>query len=181
MEPRETVYKPREDSYFLAEFVNKLVEGRVLDMGTGSGIQAVTAASNPKVLEVIAVDLNPIALKVAKKRAKLAGVLDKITFICSNLFERVEGKFHWIIFNPPYLPSEGSADEASWTGGETGTEIIKSFLREVKNYLTINGSVLLLYSSLSNLNLDKFDYPIELLAEKNLFYEKLKIVRLSHF
>jgi release factor glutamine methyltransferase len=180
MEPMEPVYKPREDSYFLAEFVDKLVEGRVLDMGTGSGIQAVIAASNPKVLEVVAVDVNLIALEVAKKRAKQASVLDKITFICSNLFERVEGKFHWIIFNPPYLPSEGEADEAPWTGGETGSEVIERFLRDVKKYLTPNGSVLLLYSSLSNLNLDKIDYPIELLAEKNLFYEKLKIVRLSH-
>ncbi|MBE0633024.1 methyltransferase, partial [Candidatus Bathyarchaeota archaeon] len=37
------VYKPGEDSYLLQRYVEKLVGGTVLDMGTGSGIQAVSA------------------------------------------------------------------------------------------------------------------------------------------
>ena len=39
------VYLPREDSYLLKKWVEKLVSGDVLDMGTCTGIQAFTAAS----------------------------------------------------------------------------------------------------------------------------------------
>ena len=43
------IYEPAEDSHLLAEAVKKFAHGRVLDMGTGSGIQAITAAKSRKV------------------------------------------------------------------------------------------------------------------------------------
>ena len=58
----EEVYKPGEDSYLLQRHVERLVFGNVLDMGTGSGIQAVTAAIKQEVSKVLAVDINPVAL-----------------------------------------------------------------------------------------------------------------------
>ena len=56
------VYRPAEDSHLLSKHVNRLVHGEVLDMGTGSGIQAITAALKQEVESVVAVDINPKAL-----------------------------------------------------------------------------------------------------------------------
>ena len=114
----EDVYQPGEDSYLLARHVRRLVHGEVLDMGTGSGIQAVEAAAKPEVSRIVAVDVSPAALEAAKRRAESGGVVWKIEFIHSDLFEKVKGVFDWIVFNPPYLPSEGDADEASWARPE---------------------------------------------------------------
>ena len=65
----EEVYNPGEDSYLLQRYVERLVSGSVLDMGTGSGIQAVSAAQKDDVSRVLVVDINPAALIAAEKRA----------------------------------------------------------------------------------------------------------------
>lgn len=178
----EEVYKPGEDSYLLQRWVEKLVTGNVLDMGTGSGIQAVTAAQKKEVTHVLAVDINPAALVAAEKRAYTNKLQDKIDFLHSDLFETVNGVYDWILFNTPYLPSEGNANEASWAGGETGGEVIKRFLSEASCFLDVGGSVLMIYSSLSGLTEKDFNgYRFELLEEIGLFFEKLYCVRLSPF
>ena len=87
----EDVYRTAEDSYLLAKHVGLLVSGNVLDMGTGSGIQAVTAALKHEVASVLAVDINPEALRVAEKRAYDAGVFRKISLLLSDLFDEVKG------------------------------------------------------------------------------------------
>ena len=176
----EEVYKPGEDSYLLQRHVEQLVSGRVLDMGTGSGIQAVTAARKDNVSRVLAVDINHAALIVAEKRAITFGVSTKIDFKLSDLFASVEGVFDWILFNTPYLPSEGDADEASWAGGETGGELIRQFLDNAQDYLDADGSILMIYSSQSRLSADDFSgYSFELLEEIGLFFEKIYCVMLS--
>ena len=176
----EEVYKPSEDSYLLQRHVEQLVSGRVLDMGTGSGIQAVTAARKEDVSHVLAVDINPAALIMAEKRAITYGVSTKIDFKLSDLFASVEGVFDWILFNTPYLPSEGDVDEASWAGGETGGEVIRQFLDNAQDYLDADGSILMIYSSQSRLSAGDFSgYRFELLEEIGLFFEKIYCVRLS--
>jgi release factor glutamine methyltransferase len=165
-----SIYTPAEDSYLLQRHVKRLVEGRVLDMGTGSGIQAVTAAQKPDVDWVVATDINPSAIEAAKRRAKKAGVIDKIDFVVSDLFDKIEGDFDWIIFNPPYLPSDGGIFDPTWDGGKIGGETIQRFLNQAKKYLTLNGSILLIYSSESGA-LDQLEYQWKILEEENLFFE----------
>jgi release factor glutamine methyltransferase len=174
------VYRPAEDSYLLAKYVEKHVHGRVLDMGTGSGIQAVTAAKKPEVTHVTAVDLNPAALDSARKMAGEEGVVEKMEFLLSDLFENVPCCFDWILFNTPYLPNEGEADEISWAGGLKGSETIVRFLKDSTGYLSKGGSILMLYSSLSSINKEAFaEFERTLLEEKPLFFEKLYCVQLN--
>ena len=176
----EEVYYPNTDSYLLQKYVEKLVFGVVLDMGTGTGIQAVSAALKKIVTHVLAVDINPAALIEAEKRAETFGVSDRIDFLLSDLFNSVKGTFDWIIFNAPYLPSEGYADEASWSGGKTGGEVIRRFLVETQDFLVKKGSILMIYSSLSGLSDEDFlGYEFELLEEVNGFFETVYCVRLS--
>lgn len=176
----EPVYRPSDDSYLLLRHVEGLVSGDVLDMGTGSGIQAVAAASKEEVSAVTAVDINPAALIEAEKRGKMAGALGKMRFTLSDLFSGVEGVFDWIMFNPPYLPSEGEADETSWAGGGGGGDVIRRFLAEAHSHLKPGGGVLMVYSSLTGIGEKDFEgYRVEVLEERPLFYETLVCVRLT--
>ena len=158
----------------LSKYVWALVSGNVLDMGTGSGIQAVTSAMKPEVVSVLAVDINSEALKEAEKRSVSAGVSGKISFLLSNLFDEVNGRYDWIIFNSPYLPSEGEADEYVWAGG---SELIERFLTEARDHLEPGGSILLIYSNISEPDMN--GYEVDMLEEMRLFFEKLYCVRLS--
>jgi HemK-related putative methylase len=95
-------YSPREDSFLLEKYVKKLASGAVLDVGTGSGIQAVAAARKKSVRKVVSVDIDAGAIEHCKRKI----VSRKITFLLSDLFSSVHGKFDTIVFNPPYLPED---------------------------------------------------------------------------
>src|SRR3989338_8564059 len=101
-----SIYEPAEDSYLLQSCIRQYAIGRVLDVGTGSGIQAITAASSPQVREVVAIDLNEEAIERLKEQN-----IPKIRPIVSDLFENVSGKFDLIIFNPPYLPQDEGIED----------------------------------------------------------------------
>jgi release factor glutamine methyltransferase len=80
-------------SHLLGEAVLEEVResDRVLDMGTGSGVNAILAAS--KAAEVVAVDINPVAVEVARNNAAYNGVADRIAIRRSDVFSNVDGEF----------------------------------------------------------------------------------------
>jgi release factor glutamine methyltransferase len=171
-------YRPAEDSMLLLRHVIRLVEGSVLDMGTGSGILAVEAALKPGVTNVLAVDINPSAIEETRRRAAEQGASNKIGFKVGDLFEGITGRFDWIVFNPPYLPEEG-VEDSSWEGGPRGTEITERFLKDAASHLKKDGSILLVYSSLTGLDPSEYaEYDWEVLEEMPLFFEKLYCARL---
>ncbi len=147
------VYEPAEDSFLFAE--NLIVDdgARVLDVGTGCGILTIIAAAKASL--VIALDINPYALRCAKENARLNHVDDKIFFVQGDLFTPIksEAKFDLILFNAPYLPSETfdsrSWLERAWAGGVDGRTIINRFIREVSEYLKKGGRVLLMQSTIA--------------------------------
>ena len=174
----EDFYRPAEDTILLQRHVVRLVEGSVLDMGTGSGVLAVEAALKPEVTDILAIDINPSAIKEAKRRAAEYNISNKVSFRVSDLFEGVTRRFDWIVFNPPYLPDEGAKDP-SWEGGVGGADIIERFLRGAPNHLKKGGSILIVYSSLTNLDPSEHpDYDWEILEVMSLFFEKLYCARL---
>ncbi|MEK6855147.1 MAG: HemK2/MTQ2 family protein methyltransferase [Nanoarchaeota archaeon] len=169
------IYEPKEDSYLLEKEVVKLAKGKkVLDIGSGSGIQANAAfASGAK--EVIAVDIDTESVEFLRGRG--------IKAIKSDLFSDVKGKFDLIVFNPPYLPEEEREDKDSkvaTSGGERGDEIIVRFLNDVDNYLNRNGSILIVVSSLTpkeriNKMLRKIKMKYKVLSSEKFFMEKIEI------
>ncbi len=175
------IYEPNEDSYLLRGFVLEYANGKVLDMGTGSGIQAEAALE--KTTDVMAVDINNEAVKFCRKKG--------INAVKSNLFENVNGKFDLIIFNPPYLPEERKdlgikmtikdfnyVNDLSLVGGKHGWETINRFLKDAVIYLNENGKILLSFSSLSG-DIEKimkrYDYKFKKLGEKRIFFETLYV------
>jgi release factor glutamine methyltransferase len=144
------VYEPAEDSFLLAESMEVSKGDTVLDVGTGTGILALIAAGKAK--RVLGVDLNPEAVRLARRNAKTNGVLN-VKFLESDLFSKVSGKFNLIIFNPPYLPvMEEGLLARSWSGGECGLEVVTRFLEGVKAHLKPAGRILLIVSSLNGLS-----------------------------
>ena len=175
------VYRPAEDSELLLRHSRPRFRGSVLDMGTGSGVLAVEAASDPRVERVVAVDIDPDALDSARRRAKEAELAVEIEFVLGDLFEGLEGeRFNLIMFNPPYLPSEGEVDEPSWSGGVAGNEVILRFLGEAGMHLEADGEILMIYSSESGFDLDDVEgeYSATTLEELPLFFERLYCVLL---
>jgi HemK-related putative methylase len=120
----------------LAQFAIRRTRGDVLDLGTGCGVHALTAAKVGA--SVAAVDVNPRAVKISRFNARLNGVED-IEFAAGNLFDPVEGRrFDLILFNPPFVI--GPAVAAMHTSsGETGDHFCERVLREVPEYLEEGG------------------------------------------
>jgi release factor glutamine methyltransferase len=165
------IYEPREDSGLLVKYVKKFAKGKVLDLGTGSGIQAETALKFTK--DVLATDIDKESVKYVKNK----GIKAKV----SNLFSNIKEKFDLIIFNPPYLPKEILEDKESkkiTTGGKYGYEILEKFFAQVTKYLNKNGKILIVFSSLTNKNkIDKIlkenNFKFRLLESKKIFFETL--------
>ncbi len=190
-----SVYEPAEDSEMLAEIVAReaLARGFVLDVGTGSGLQAITAALKPSVKSVVATDVNREALKLAHKNAAAngAGVAKKIRFVESDLFARVRkphGGFDCVVFNPPYLPASaeekipGFIGKAFDGGGARGRRVTERFLKGVKRFLKTGGVVLLVQSSLSGYPktvraLESKDFDCEIAARRRFFFEEIVVVK----
>ena len=172
-------YKPREDSYLLQKYVKKHAIGSVLDMGTGSGIQAITSSKNKKVNTVLAVDIDKDMLKIVKKNIKN----QKIKFKHSNLFSNIKKSFDTIIFNPPYLPAEEPFD-ITLDGGENGYELIITFLEQAGKYLNKRGIILLLFSSLTNKDkvhetIKQNNFKEELLGKEKMHFEEIYVYKLK--
>jgi len=158
----EDVYEPAEDSFLFAENLDVKKGEAVLDLGTGSGVLAVLAAK--KAVRVVAVDLNPFAVRCALQNANLNLMKRKIDFLQADLFGAmgVNVKFDLILFNAPYLPSEKGEESTwigrSWAGGTSGREVVDRFIAEVPSYLKQNGRVQLMQSTLTGVEetLSKF-------------------------
>jgi release factor glutamine methyltransferase len=175
------VYPPREDSFLLEKYVKKLASGAVLDVGTGSGIQAVAAARKKSVRKVVSVDIDAGAIEHCKRKI----VSRKITFLLSDLFSSVHVKFDTIVFNPPYLPEDerDGADFKALSGGRKGYELIARFLDGVGGYLKDNGQILLIFSSLTGKAvvdrlIEEHGFVGEVLETQKFFMEELYCYRL---
>jgi release factor glutamine methyltransferase len=190
-------------SKVFAEFIKSLeLNGKtVLDMGCGSGIVSIIAAS--KGAACTAVDVNPMAVKSAVENAKKNGFEDKIKVIESDLFgnpclspsslamgggPQIGGggaglSFDIIFFNPPYYKGTAKNNfEAAFKGGEN-LEVIGLFLAESINYLKKDGYIYLIISS--DLGMDEFKkivnlqlFKFEIVQIIKKFFETFFIIRL---
>ncbi|HJW65968.1 MAG TPA: HemK2/MTQ2 family protein methyltransferase [Candidatus Bathyarchaeia archaeon] len=151
----ENVYEPAEDTFLLAENLDVNDGDIILDMGTGCGILGILAAKRAKY--VVAVDINPYAVRCAKENALLNNARSKISFIQADLFEAFseKTKFDMILFNAPYLPVEENESTSwvsqAWSGGATGREVIDRFITESVAHLKERGRIILLQSSLADI------------------------------
>ncbi|MEM2104381.1 MAG: class I SAM-dependent methyltransferase [Candidatus Bathyarchaeia archaeon] len=184
------VYEPAEDSFLFAENLTVQQDEDVLDMGTGCGILGILAAK--KASQVVAVDINPNAVRCAAKNAKLNRTTDKMFFVNGDLFTplKLGKKFDLILFNAPYLPvepSEGQTPvERAWSGGADGRAVIDCFLREFPNHLNNHGRVLLMQSTLADVDktlkfLEANSFETSIIAKCDLpLFETIVLIEAKH-
>ena len=169
------IYAPAEDSYLLEKEVKKYAKGKnILDIGCGEGIQA-EAALNSGAKKVVAVDISEKAVEFVKRKG--------IDAKKSNLFSSIKEKFDLIIFNPPYLARDAREDSESalpTTGGARGDETILRFLKKAPRFLSWNGIILLVVSSLTPRKriekiLKENKMKRRIIASEKIFFEMLEV------
>jgi release factor glutamine methyltransferase len=118
--------EPRPDTESLVDlalpFVREAAERdgvcRVLDMGTGTGAIALALLGEEPRAFAVATDISLDALATAASNADINGNADRFETLQSSWFERVEGRYHVIVSNPPYIP----------------TKVIETLEREVRDH-----------------------------------------------
>jgi release factor glutamine methyltransferase len=98
-------------------------------------------------------------------------------------------KFSMIVFNAPYLPStrdeQRSWKSRAWAGGPKGRRIIDRFIKDAPDYLETKGKILLVQSTLSDVEktLRKFrimGLGAKVVAEKKVAFETIVVIQASH-
>ncbi len=139
----------KSGAFFAGALDRRLIPAgiRVLDVGTGSGIVAIRAAQLGA--RVMAVDINPDAIRCARINVLLNRVENVVQLRVGDLFEPVRGeKFDRILFNPPfYRQVPRSALEAAWRS----TDVFDRFLDGLDEMMSPGGFALILLSSLGDL------------------------------
>ena len=152
----ERVLIPRPETEELVREALAFVKNgdNVLDLCTGSGAIAVAIAceaNKDKAVYVTASDISADALEVAKYNARINKA--SITFVQSDLFKNIRGKFELITANPPYikhkeietLPRDVKDYEPriALDGGEDGLDFYRAIAEKVSRYIARGGMVML--------------------------------------
>jgi putative methylase len=91
---------------YMAGFERNDLDGRVIDLGTGTGRLAI-GASMMGAREIVGVDVDERALVLARENAQTAGV--QVKWVRSDI-EKIKGRFDAVIMNPPYGTRTSHAD-----------------------------------------------------------------------
>lgn len=136
---------PRPETEQLCELV--LAAGkaaRVLDVGTGSGVIALTLAAEWPEAQVEAVDFSEDALALARENATRLGLAERVRFLRSDLLAEVTGEFDLIVANLPYIDSAEIAQLSrevrhdplsALDGGSRGLELFPRFVPQAARHL----------------------------------------------
>lgn len=147
---------PRPDTELLIELSLELLHSmskpRIIDLGTGSGIIAITLAAERPDIDVLATDLSHTALAIARQNADIHQIAN-IEFIHSCWFNNVPpSKFDLVISNPPYIAandphlSEGDVrfePSSALVAEDQGLNDIRNITDNARRYLHKNGSLLI--------------------------------------
>lgn len=173
---------PRTGEYFASHIDSNLVdrEWDVLDMGTGSGVCAVFAAHHAR--RVVAVDINPEAVRCAGINAVLNHVEHKIEVRHGDLFAPVpEERFDLVLFNPPFLRGTARDDrDRAWRS----SDVAERFAADLGAHLRPGGFALVLLSTFGEglgflREFRERGLEISVLAERQFVNERLTIFKIA--
>lgn len=144
---------PRPETETLIEATMEVVsrEGwhdrqlRILDIGTGTGCIAITLLAELPAAQVVATDISPEAIEVARENAERHDVAGRLELRLSDCLDDVQGQFDLVVSNPPYIPTRtidrlelGVRDydpRTALDGGSDGLSFYRRIFRDIFNYL----------------------------------------------
>ncbi len=145
------VLDPRPDSETLIEVVlrrlpDKEFNYRILDLGTGSGCLVLSLLQEFPNADGVGVDISTCALDVARQNATILGLQDRCKFKTGNWLDGLQGQYHIIISNPPYIESDmiktlqaevrDFEPHSALDGGEDGFECYDAILEDITRFMT---------------------------------------------
>jgi release factor glutamine methyltransferase len=164
---------PRPETEQLVEFVESKIENResrIVDVGTGSGVIALSLAAKFPEAKILAVDVSDDALELARENAARLNLSDRVGFLKSRLLENVEGAFDLIIANLPYISTQDRHTlsrevlrdpEVALFAGTLGDELVRELIAQAPSRLRPGGMLAL------EIGLVQSEGLLSAMAEKN--------------
>jgi HemK-related putative methylase len=171
----------RTGAFFASQLQPDLVNpgAEVLDMGTGSGVCAIAAARHAR--RVVAVDINPAAVRCAQINVLINGLDGKIEVAHGDLFAPVKGRrFDVVLFNPPFIRGAPKNDaDRAWRS----MDVAEHFAAGLAEHLTPSGFALVLLSTYGDASefvrqFRRRNFDISIVAERAFVNEKLTLLKL---
>jgi len=150
---------PRPETELLVEiaieYLKKIDAPSVADIGTGSGVIALSVACEIPESHVVGVDISDEALTLARENARLLGIEDRVTFISGDMLDGIKGlgTFDAILSNPPYVKTSSIKylqpevrdfePEIALDGGYDGLKFLTIIANEAHLFLKSPGIILL--------------------------------------
>jgi release factor glutamine methyltransferase len=164
---------PRPETEELVELLKSQIrnsKSRILDVGTGSGVIALSLAMKFPDAEILAVDISDDALALARENAASLTLSDRLRLVKSNLLENVEGTFDLIVANLPYISTQQRHalsrevlhdPEIALFGSARGDELVREVIAQAPPHIRPGGMLAL------EIGLDQSEALLSALAEKN--------------
>jgi release factor glutamine methyltransferase len=128
-------------------------EGRILDLGTGSGCLLLALLSELPAASGIGVDISMQALSVARSNGERLGLETQASWLCGDWGASIEGRFDLIVSNPPYVTLDAAAELApevrefepgtALFAGKDGLDAYRALRHDLNRLLAPEGAVLL--------------------------------------
>ena len=165
---------PRPETEQLVELLisyikSKLACSRVIDVGTGSGVIALTLAAEFPKAEIIGVDISDDALMLARENAERLKLADRVRFLRSNLLESIQPDFDLIVANLPYVSTDDRQNlsrevlhdpEVALFAGSRGDELMRQLIKDAPSWLRPGGMLAM------EIGVDQSEELLAALAEK---------------
>jgi release factor glutamine methyltransferase len=154
----------------ISNFGPQISNSRILDVGTGSGVIALTLAAKFPEAQIVAVDISDEALALARENAARLNLSERLRFLKSRLLEKVEGFFDLIVANLPYISTQDwhtlsrevlHDPEVALFAGEQGDELMRELIDQAPPRLQTGGMLAL------EIGLGQGEALLSALAEKN--------------
>lgn len=164
---------PRPETEQLVELLKSQIpspKSQILDVGTGSGVIALSLAGNFPDAKVTATDLSEDALALARENAERLGLTNRVEFLTGDLLIYVNHVYDLIVANLPYIAAADRATlsrevlhdpEIALFGGERGDEMVRKLIEAAPSRLKPGGLLAL------EVGLGQADDLAALMAEKN--------------
>jgi release factor glutamine methyltransferase len=146
---------PRPETEELVEFLKSEIrnpKSEILDVGTGSGVIALSLAAKFPEAQIVAVDISEDALTLARENAARLNLSGRVRFLKSNLLENVDGTFDLIVANLPYIATQDRHSlsrevlhdpHVALFGGAHADELVRELIEQAPARLRPGGTLAL--------------------------------------
>ena len=154
----------------IARFKSEIAYSRTIDVGTGSGVIALTLAAEFPKAEIVGVDISEDALMLARENAERLDLADRVRLLRSNLLESVQPGFDLIVANLPYVSTEDRQNLSrevlhdpgvALFAGARGDELVRQLIAQAPSWLRPGGLLAM------EIGIGQSETLVAALAEKN--------------